>query len=157
VDPRRGDARQRAHLRRPVALLGDADEQVGAPERRDDLGRAREEGADAHRRRPTARRQSVFGPLRPCTSTVKLIPPCSQTGVGGATGTIRLPPPGGGTTRMRWAVRSHWWAKTGSPVPGTSGEKRASAEEYLPGATTTRTAVVVPGLAGVTCVGSPRP
>jgi hypothetical protein len=52
--PRRIDARGRhdgqpSDFERPVALLGDGDQRLDEAERRDDLGRTREQGADAHR------------------------------------------------------------------------------------------------------------
>jgi hypothetical protein len=48
IDPRGGDDGQAAHLGRPIALGGDADEAIGQAKSGHDLGRAREQRADAH-------------------------------------------------------------------------------------------------------------
>jgi hypothetical protein len=51
IDPGCGNDREPPHLRRPVALLRHADERLGEAELGDDLGRAGEQRADAHRSR----------------------------------------------------------------------------------------------------------
>ena len=77
------------------------------------------------------------------TKTVRDIEPCSQTGVGGETGTTVAPPPDG-ATRSRYALRSQR-LETGSPGPGMSGEKRAVNVAAPPGASGATTAASVPG------------
>ena len=81
------------------------------------------------------------------------MPPCSQTGVAGRIGARSVPPPFGRTS-SQYATGSQRVPLTGSPVPGTSGEKRAVAVAVFPGASVTSTAVSAPGCAGNGCVGS---
>ena len=50
---------------------------------------------------PGSTRYACDGPLRPTTNTESAMPPCSQTGVAGSTGTTRLVRPGGTVTRTR--------------------------------------------------------
>src|SRR5437868_721111 len=79
--------------------------------------------------------------------------PRSQTDVGGETGPSIVPPPGGAT---RTAVAVGWhWPVCWSPVPGTSGEKRASYATEPPGTSSFVTALL-PG-SGWTSVGSTLP
>ena len=56
-----GHDRHLDDLRRVVALVGAADELVAEAQREDDLGGRREEGHDAHRRKPSV------DPLRQAT------------------------------------------------------------------------------------------
>jgi len=81
--------------------------------------------------------------------------PCSQTGVGGLTGTSSEPGPLG-ETRIRAALGSHGPVCC-SPTPGTSGEKRACAYAESPGASTIFAASASPGRAAAACVDSGDP
>jgi hypothetical protein len=68
VDARGGHDGKLAHVRRPVALLGDRDERVGRAERGDDFGRARKQRADAHRLRHCGiRSQKTKPPVGLCS------------------------------------------------------------------------------------------
>src|SRR5581483_2333081 len=80
--------------------------------------------------------------------------PCSHTDVGGETGTSSGAPPN--ATRSFEACGWHG-PVVASPVPFTSGEKRASAEAESPGCRTMRAAVAVPGCSATTCVGRSAP
>ena len=83
--------------------------------------------------------------------------PWLHTGVGGESGAMSMPPPGGGVTRTLYAVGSHCRPVVGSFGPGTSGEKRAVVLARAPGRRTTRTAVSPGRKADSTRVGSTRP
>jgi hypothetical protein len=60
--------------------------------------------------------------------------PCTQTRVGGSTGTTTVASPA--TTRSLCATGSHEVPFVGSPGPGTSGVKRACAEAVWPARST---------------------
>src|SRR5439155_13942967 len=88
-------------------------------------------------------------------NTEKLSAPCSQTDVGGLIGAATVSPPGAATRRTN-AFGSHEPICC-SPVPGTSGENRASAFAAWPLWSTICAAVAWPACAAETCVGRGEP